>query len=81
MADKDGRTLLHLSTHAGLTSATELLISAGAEVNMADLAGNTPLHDAILTRHKGKVRWVRVELLGLMMSSGISAFHVAQRWP
>ncbi|XP_037790768.1 uncharacterized protein LOC119586145 [Penaeus monodon] len=55
VADKDGLTLLHLAAHGGLQEATQILLSAGAEVNITDQAGYTPMHAAILSRQR-KVR-------------------------
>ncbi|XP_042235689.1 serine/threonine-protein phosphatase 6 regulatory ankyrin repeat subunit C-like isoform X2 [Homarus americanus] len=65
MGDKEGRTLLHLSAKSSLREATELLLSAGAEVNITDHSGNTPMHAAILARQRGKERvcWSLLELL------------------
>ncbi|KAK8741700.1 hypothetical protein OTU49_002350 [Cherax quadricarinatus] len=64
MTDKDGRTMLHLSAHVGLKEATEILVSAGADVNVTDQSGNTPIHAAILARQRGeKVCSTLVELL------------------
>ncbi|KAG7161191.1 Ankyrin repeat, PH and SEC7 domain containing protein secG-like 2 [Homarus americanus] len=50
---------------SSLREATELLLSAGAEVNITDHSGNTPMHAAILARQRGKERvcWSLLELL------------------
>ncbi len=51
--DAMGRTAIRVVGEAGLTSSmqdlarvTEMLVAAGADVNIADNAGNTPLHGA-----------------------------------
>jgi len=48
-SDYNGRTALHLAAAAGHESALVFLISKGANVNVADIWGGTPLDDAIRT--------------------------------
>ncbi|EQC27161.1 hypothetical protein SDRG_15063 [Saprolegnia diclina VS20] len=45
--DKDGQTPLHLSIEANNSRGMDLLLRAGASVNIADELGNTALHMAI----------------------------------
>lgn len=66
IGDKDKRTVLHLSTHNGLVGTTELLLSAGAQVNVSDIEGLTPMHTAIRTRQHG----VCTTLLTLLLDAG-----------
>lgn len=68
VADKDGLTLLHLAAHGGLQEATQILISAGAEVNITDQAGYTPMHAAILSRQRKEK--ICSSLLELLLDSG-----------
>ncbi|KAK7063128.1 hypothetical protein SK128_019325 [Halocaridina rubra] len=69
VADKDGRTLLHMTAHHGLQDATALLLSAGAEVNAKDFSGYTPMHAAILTRLRKK-EYLCAPLLEILLESG-----------
>lgn len=42
--DKKGRTCLHLASCRGMTDAVRLLLENGADPNVTDIFGNTPLH-------------------------------------
>eukprot|EP00002_Diphylleia_rotans_P027521 TRINITY_DN551_c0_g2_i2.p1 TRINITY_DN551_c0_g2~~TRINITY_DN551_c0_g2_i2.p1 ORF type:complete len:705 (-),score=121.62 TRINITY_DN551_c0_g2_i2:117-2231(-) len=53
--DYDLRTALHLAASEGHVDAINHLISLGAAVNNADRYGNTPLDDAIRSRHDAAV--------------------------
>jgi uncharacterized protein len=45
--DRFGRAAIHYAVQGNCRSCVELLISQGAEVNIADVNGNTPLSDAV----------------------------------
>ncbi|XP_050918398.1 ADP-ribosylation factor GTPase-activating protein AGD2 [Lathyrus oleraceus] len=42
-----GWSLLHLACHSGITLMVELLLQFGADINMHDYHGRTPLHRCI----------------------------------
>ena len=44
------QTPLHLAVHGGYTRVIERLIGYGADPNMTDVSGNTPLSDVIRNR-------------------------------
>ena len=44
------QTPLHLAAHEGYTRVIERLIGYGADPNMTDVSGNTPLSDVIRNR-------------------------------
>ncbi|XP_066982454.1 uncharacterized protein [Macrobrachium rosenbergii] len=69
LTEKDGRTLLHMAAHHGLLEATYMLISAGAEVNVKDVSGNTPMHAVILTRLRRKEK-ICSKVLEVLLESG-----------
>lgn len=46
-----GRTALHFAVIYGASNCVQLLISAGADVTIADSAGNTPLHCVAVPHH------------------------------
>lgn len=50
--DYDGRAALHIAAMMGKMKFLELLIQRGANVNIADRWGRTPLDDAIAMNHK-----------------------------
>lgn len=56
---QSGVWLLHQSAMRGETSAVEMLLNLGVDVNGADQQGRTPLHDACL---KGRVDTVKLLL-------------------
>ena len=45
--ESNGKSLLHITAGKGYSVILSLLISAGADVNIKDNEGGTPLHDAI----------------------------------
>ena len=56
------RTALHLSAGLGLLAMSQLLISHGADVNILNDRGYTPLHDAVFKGH--------LDICQLLLSSG-----------
>jgi ankyrin repeat protein len=56
MVDCVGRSSLHLAAMNGNTSIVNLLLSNGANIDLADKDGNTPLHLAINCRHEDVTR-------------------------
>jgi ankyrin repeat protein len=52
----NGQTPLHWMATLGDVAAIELLLSAGADVNVADRSGDTPLHAAIQSRQVSAAR-------------------------
>jgi len=78
----DGRTLLHLAVDPTSSSVAdelysdlpnntvvEMLLTAGADVNEVDSAGNTPLHAAVSNRPDGRMG-VWLELINLLLYHG-----------
>lgn len=51
-----GWTPLHLSTYFGQLEAAEQLLTYGADVNVANDAGDTPLHKAAFIGHEVTIR-------------------------
>ena len=51
----NGNVALHMAAANGHTATCELLIQAGANVNIKNSAGNTPLHWAALNGHLAAV--------------------------
>ena len=48
------QTSLHIAAHEGYTRVIERLIGYGADPNMSDMSGNTPLSDVI--RNRGVIK-------------------------
>eukprot|EP00262_Sarcandra_glabra_P011177 TRINITY_DN26912_c0_g1_i1.p2 TRINITY_DN26912_c0_g1~~TRINITY_DN26912_c0_g1_i1.p2 ORF type:complete len:127 (+),score=20.10 TRINITY_DN26912_c0_g1_i1:553-933(+) len=46
-----GCSLLHLACHVGDPAMLELLLQFGANINICDFHGRTPLHHCIFKRH------------------------------
>ncbi|MBX9831134.1 ankyrin repeat domain-containing protein [Candidatus Babeliales bacterium] len=57
-----GKTALHIASQFCLTEIVELLLNAGALVNVQDKSGNTPLHYA--------AGWGFVEIVALLVEKG-----------
>lgn len=57
-----GRTALHIASQFCLIEIVELLLNAGALVNIQDKSGNTPLHYA--------AGWGFVEIVALLVEKG-----------
>ncbi|MDC0065748.1 ankyrin repeat domain-containing protein, partial [Verrucomicrobia bacterium] len=77
--NKNGRTALHWATVNGHKDIVELLINEGADVNLKDLAGETPLdwigalslEEAYLPEAKGeKIKSVKDEIANLLRKHG-----------
>ncbi|XP_076041878.1 uncharacterized protein LOC143025757 [Oratosquilla oratoria] len=66
VADKDGRTALHIAAHSGLVEAVMMLLNVGADVNATDFADNTTMHSAITSRRQKVCR----QILELLLDSG-----------
>ncbi|CAL4110590.1 unnamed protein product, partial [Meganyctiphanes norvegica] len=65
IADKEGRNTLHLAASAGKLEAMGLCLAAGAEVNISDFSGATPMHSAILSK-----KAACTQLLVMLLDSG-----------
>lgn len=57
--DVEGRTALHLAAQSGQLPAVELLVRAGAGVNVADRSGSTPLMLATAGNHTAVADYLR----------------------
>ncbi len=57
-----GLSALHQAAFHGHTEIAELLIAAGADVNVANRRGETPLHSTVYWGHR--------EIAGLLISNG-----------
>lgn len=55
-AAPSGNVALHMAAANGHTTTCELLLQAGANVNVKNSAGNTPLHWAALNGHLAAVK-------------------------
>jgi ankyrin repeat protein len=75
VVDKEGRTILHLAALAGDPSATAAILRAGAEVNLRDKAGKTPL-DLAFTNTRTKNYAETVEKLILEGGTSGSPLYV-----
>ncbi len=71
--------LLHRSAMRGDTSAIEMLLKLGADVNSADLHGKTALHDACLKGHVDSARLLlnRGAKIGARDEDGATPLHDA----
>jgi hypothetical protein len=49
--DDNGRTALSVAAAEGQLEVVNLLLEAGADPNVKDRRGNTPLYDAVLYKH------------------------------
>jgi glutaminase len=56
VGDYDQRRALHVAAAEGHKDAVEWLISNGADVNVVDRWGNTPLDDAITDKRREVVK-------------------------
>ncbi|AIF82025.1 ankyrin [endosymbiont of Acanthamoeba sp. UWC8] len=61
--DYFGTTALHVAARNGYMEIAKLLLARGADVNLTDKEGETPLHNSILTMHC-------LELIPLLMGRG-----------
>jgi len=52
---KDGNTILHTFAREGLTRLARAILNMGADINIQNDAGNTPLHLAIIGARKSIV--------------------------
>ena len=52
------QTALHLACSSGCMSVVQALIRAGANLDVVDLDGNSPLHLTVLGRHKEILQWM-----------------------
>lgn len=73
--DALGRSALHMACANGHAGIVHLLISAGADVTLANAEGNVPLHWACLNGH--------VEIVKLLLEAGASpsALNSYERTP
>ncbi len=71
--------LLHRSAMRGETSAIEMLLKLGADVNSPDQHGKTPLHDACLKGHVDSARLLldRGAKIGARDEDGATPLHDA----
>ena len=59
MQDTNGRTLLYMAAAWGRLSLIEALIRRGADINTLDRASSTPLHQAIVNKHRPVVNYLK----------------------
>lgn len=79
MVAKDGRSSLHWAASGGHNDVLELLVLAGAAVNLVDCQGHTAMQLALHGRHTATLR-VLVELgadIDGITDSGLSLLHAA----
>lgn len=56
LADKLGHTPLHMAASKGLEQVVDILLEAGAEVDIPDMRGRNALHLAVLTHSESTVK-------------------------
>ena len=55
MVSREKRTILHVTSYSGRYQIVEVLVRAGANINMRDTWNDTPLTDAMNKQHHGVV--------------------------
>ena len=65
--NRQGNTLLHLAARAGHTGLIEVLITAGADVNVANKRGESPIHSATAARAASENS---ADIIALLVSRG-----------
>ena len=64
--DHSGRSALHHTVSGGFTETCQMLVSAGADVNIRDNSESTPLHLALARKQKNK----KLEICQILISGG-----------
>ncbi|KAI1923542.1 hypothetical protein LOZ60_005146 [Ophidiomyces ophidiicola] len=78
LENPDGRTLLHHAAEAGSVTAAEILIGVGADKDVVDNNGRTPLHQAVSgTVHDVKVLLSNGALMEMRDNEGNTPLHLA----
>jgi len=77
-----GTTALHIACSRGHKQAIELLVSRGADVNIQDNRGVTPLYSLVTNRYDILALWLirKGANMNLKDRNGFTAFDMAQRW-
>lgn len=70
-----GETALHCASKAGFVAVTELLLSHGADIDVADQAGLTPLQHALRSSIKSRSR--RASVIQTLLRNGASVANLS----
>lgn len=73
----NGKTALHYVIQSEKIKCVEILVNAGADVNIQDEDGNTPVHLAAMAEnaHENNI-WEPIEILGLLLNTGKVDFTI-----
>ncbi|XP_025083296.1 E3 ubiquitin-protein ligase MIB2-like isoform X2 [Pomacea canaliculata] len=78
IANEKGQTAGHMAAMRGYSSLLKLMLSRGADFNAQDVAGDTPLHDAILKKETSAaeviISWPKVDIRR-RNKKGLSPLH------
>ena len=75
--DHKAKTALHRAAKAGFVEVMELLLSAGAEVNVPDKVGETALFDVVRSTIKDASK--KQKALHILLKAGADRAHVNHR--